>query len=310
MARKILFDTDPGIDDAMAILSALRSPELEVVGLTTVFGNADVATCALNGLRLVELEGHGDIPVSKGAGAPLFRRELDLGTEVHGLDGMGNTNPPPPQGALDPRPAVQFIAEMVRTYPGELTLVPLGPLTNIAMALQQDPQIESLVREVVLMGGCAFEGGNITPVAEANIFHDAHAAEIVFRADWDVTMVGLDATSKIIIQPEDLTRLYAARNPATDLLERIQPCYQAFHDQIYGLNGAFPLHDPSVTAYLLNPALFTAVEAPVYVETTGRCFGKTIADVHRQWGDRKAARIIVGADRRAVIDLLIDRLVQ
>jgi len=310
MARKILFDTDPGIDDAMAILAALRSPELEVVGLTTVFGNADVDTCALNGLRLVELEGHDHIPVSKGAGAPLFRRELDLGTEVHGLDGMGNTNPPPPRGRLAPRPAVQFILEMVRTYPGELTLVPLGPLTNIAMALQQDPEIASLVEEVVLMGGSAFGVGNISPVAEANIFHDAHAAEIVFRADWDVTMVGLDVTTKTIVQPEDLSRLYAGKTPATDLLERIQPCYQAFHDQVYGLNGAFHLHDPSVTAYLLKPELYTAIQAPVYVETTGLCFGKTIADVHRQWGARRAARILVEADSRAVIDLLIDRLIQ
>ncbi len=310
MTRKILIDTDPGIDDAMAILSALRSPELEVVGLTTVFGNTDVDSCALNGLRLVELEGHDHIPVSKGAGAPLFRPELDLGTEVHGLDGMGNTNPAPPRGALDLRPAVQFIHEMVRKYPGELTLVPLGPLTNIAMAVQQDPGIASLVKEVVLMGGCAFGVGNISPVAEANIYHDAHAAEIVFRAPWNVTMVGLDVTTQTIVTPEDLTRLYAGNNPATDLLQRIQPCYQAFHDQIYGLNGAFHLHDPSVTAYLLKPELFTTIEAPVYVETTGLCFGKTIADVHRQWGDRKAARIVVEAEDRAVIDLLIDRLTQ
>ena len=310
MAEKILFDTDPGIDDSMAILSALRSPELDVIGLTAVFGNADVDSCAMNGLRLVELEGHAGIPVAKGASAPLFRPELDLATHVHGLDGMGNTNPPLPDGELDPRSAVQFILDMVRQYPGEITLVPLGPLTNIAMALQQDPGIVSLVKEVILMGGCAFGAGNISPVAEANIYHDAHAAEIVFLADWDVTMIGLDVTTNIVVQPEDLAVLYAAGNPATELLKRIQPCYQKFFDQIYGFNGAFHLHDPSVTAYLLKPDLFTCIEAPVYVETTGLCFGKTIADVHRQWGDRKAARIAVAADARAVIDLLIQRLTQ
>lgn len=308
MAQKILIDTDPGIDDSMAILAALRSPELEVVGLTTVFGNADVETCAMNGLRLVELEGQDNIPVAKGAGAPLFREELDLGTQVHGLDGMGNTNPTLPKGVLDPRHAVQFILDMIRQYPGEITLVPLGPLTNIAMALQQNPGITALVKEVVLMGGCAFGVGNISPVAEANIYHDAHAAEIVFRADWDVTMIGLDVTTQIVIHPDDLTKLYAANNPATDLLRRIQPCYQQFHDQIYGLKGAFHLHDPSVTAYLLAPELFKIIEAPVYVETTGICAGKTVADVHQQWGNRKPARIAVDADASALISLLIQRL--
>lgn len=310
MSRKILIDTDPGIDDSMAILSALRSPELEIVGLTAVFGNADVDTCALNGLRLIELEGHEDIPVAKGAGAPLFRQELDLGTQVHGLDGMGNTNPPPPRGLLDPRPAVQFILDMVKRFPGEITLVPLGPLTNIALAVQQEPGIAEQVKEVILMGGSAFAVGNISPTSEANIFHDAHAAEIVFRTDWTVTMIGLDVTTKIIIQPDDLAKLYAANNPAVALLQRIQPCYQKFHDQIYGFKGAFHLHDPSVTAYLLAPELFNCLEAPVYVETTGLCAGKTIADVHRQWGDRKPANIAVEADARAVIDLLIHRLTQ
>jgi uridine nucleosidase len=310
MARKILIDTDPGIDDSMAILSALRSPELDVVGLTTVFGNADVETCSLNGLRLVELEGHGNIPVAKGSGTPLFRRELDLASMVHGFDGMGNTNSPPPLGELDRRPAVQFILETIRQYPGEITLVPLGPLTNIAMALQQDPSIASQVKEVVLMGGCAFGAGNISPVAEANIFHDAHAAEIVFRTDWDVTMVGLDVTTKILIQPEDLAELYSANNPAADLLHRIQPCYQQFHDQMFGFGGAFHLHDPSVTAFLIAPDLFTCIEAPIYVETTGLCAGKTIADIHQQWGARKATQIAVDADSRAVINLLIQRLSQ
>lgn len=310
MAQKILFDTDPGIDDSMAILAALRSPELEVVGLSTVFGNADVDSCALNGLRLVELEGHDSIPVSKGAGAPMFRQALDLGTEVHGLDGMGNTNPPPPRGELDSRSAVQFIIDMIEQYPGELILAPLGPLTNIAMALQQSPGIVDLVKEIVLMGGSAFSMGNISPVAEANIFHDAHAAEIVFRAGWDVTMIGLDVTTQVIVQPDDLAKLYAANNPAVNLLQRIQPCYQAFHDEIYGLNGAFHLHDPSVTAYLLAPHLFEVIEAPVYVETYGYCAGKTIADVHGQWGERKTSKIALNADAKAVIALLTDLLSQ
>lgn len=308
MTQKIIFDTDPGIDDAMAILAALRSPELEVLGLTTVFGNTDVNSCAMNGLRLVELEDNAHIPVAKGAGAPLVVPELNLGTHVHGLDGMGNTNPPEPAGQLDPRRGADLIVDLVHQHPHEIILAPLGPLTNIALAIHQAPEIISLVKEVVLMGGCIYGPGNISPAAEANIYHDPHAAEIVFRADWDVTMIGLDVTTKILIDQDDLEVIYAAGNPAVSLLKKIQPCYQAFHDQFYGLNGSFHLHDPSVTAYLLNPDLFKCIEAPVFVETTGICMGKTVADPHRMRGERKAVQVAMDADSRAVIQLLSERL--
>ena len=310
MTEKILIDTDPGIDDSMAILSALRSPELEIIGLSTVFGNTDIENTSLNAMRLLELEGNETIPVAKGAGSPLFREALDLATEVHGVDGMGNANPPKPKGELDPRNAAQFIIDMVHEYPGEITLAPLGPLTNIALALHQDPGISKLVKRVVLMGGSAFAPGNISPVAEANIFHDAHAAEIVFRTDWDVTMIGLDVTTKIIVTSEDAERLYAADNPAVNLLEKIQPCYRKFFDKVYGFGGSFHLHDPSVIAFLLNPDLFETIDAPVYVETSGLCAGKTIADLHQVWGERRAASIAVEADGRAVIELLVKRLTQ
>ncbi len=308
MGQKIIFDTDPGIDDAMAILAALRSPEFDVIGLTTVFGNTDVDSCAMNGLRLVELEGNSHIPVAKGAGAPLVLSELNLGTQVHGLDGMGNIDLSKPSGKLDPRHGASFIVDMVRLHPHEVVLAPLGPLTNIALAIHQAPEIVSMVKQVVLMGGCIYGQGNISPTAEANIFHDPHAAEVVFRANWDVVMLGLDVTTKIIIHPDNLTALYAGDNPAVDLLQKIQPCYQHFHDQIYGLNGSFHMHDPSVTAYLLNPGLFTCIESPVYVATTGLCIGKTIADPHGLWGERKKTRIAMNANSKAVIELLIERL--
>ncbi len=304
MSQKILIDTDPGIDDSWAILAALRSPELDVLGLTTVFGNTDVDNCALNGLRLVELEGNDHIPVARGAGGPLVRSSLDLGTMVHGLDGMGNTNPSPPKGELDPMPAAQFIVDTIKKYPGEVTLVPLGPLTNIGLALHQAPEIASLVEEVVLMGGSVFAPGNISPLAEANVFHDPHAAELVFRADWDVTMIGLDVTTKILVRPADLDLLYAANNPASQLLREIQPCYQDFHDQFYGLAGAFHLHDPSVIAYLLAPELFSCIQAPVHVVTEGRCEGKTIADIHRIWGERNSTTVATSVDSKSVVELL------
>lgn len=280
MAQKIIIDCDPGIDDAMAIFAALRSPDLEVLGLTTVFGNADIKMVSANALRLVELEGNDHVPVAKGCGQPLITQVDSLGTGVHGRDGMGNTHQPLPHGQLDPRHAAQFIIDMVMAHPGEVILAPIGPLTNIALAYILEPRIAGLVKEVVLMGGCAFGPGNISAVAEANIFHDAHAAEVVFAAPWQVTMIGLDVTTRIVMTPEYLARMYAAGNPAVRLLEQIQPCYQAFHQQVYGMNGAIHTHDPAVIAYLLAPELFRCEQMPVYVETEGRCIGKTIADKH------------------------------
>jgi inosine-uridine nucleoside N-ribohydrolase len=306
MVQKIIIDTDPGIVDAMAIFAALRSPDLEVLGLTTVFGNADVDACSLNALRLVELESNGHIPVARGCGKPLVIPVDSLGTAVHGKDGMGNTNLPLPHGKLDPRHAAQFIIDTVMTNPGEVTLAPLGPLTNIALAYSLEPRMAAMVKEVVLMGGCAFTLGNISPVAEANIYHDPHAAEIVFAAPWKVTMVGLDVTTRIVMHPDYLATLYAAGNPAVKLLERIQPCYQEFHDQVYGLKGAIHTHDPSVVAYLLDPELFTCEQMRVYVETEGRCIGKTIADQHRQFQNKSECKGLVTERPDVNIPLLVD----
>ena len=308
MPRKIIIDCDPGIDDAMAILAALRSPELEVVGLTTVFGNADVDTCALNGLRLVELEGQDAIPVTKGCRQALVMPLESVGTHVHGLDGMGNTNQPLPHGKLDSRHAAEFIIDMVHAYPGEITLVPIGPLSNIGLALRLDPGIVPLVKEVVLMGGSIYAPGNISPVAEANIYHDPHAADLVYRAGWPVTMLGLDVTAKTVITPAFLERLYAVKNPATQLLERIQPCYQRFHDEVYGMQGAFHVHDPSVVAYLLKPELYRCEQMPVYVETEGRCLGQTVADGRKQWGERPLTNIPLAVDEPGVLELLFELL--
>jgi uridine nucleosidase len=326
MAQKIIIDTDPGIDDAMAILAALHAPELKVLGLTTVFGNTEVELCSLNVLRLVELEGNDHIPVAQGCGQPIVHDIISFSAGVHGKDGFGNTNLPLPHGKLDPRHAAQFIIDTVKANPHEVILAPLGPLTNIAMAYRLEPRIAPLVKEVVLMGGCAFALGNISAVAEANIYHDPHAAEVVFAAPWKVTMVGLDVTTKIVMRPDYFEKLYAAGNPAVELLEKIQPCYQAFHEQIYGLKGAIHTHDPAVIAYLLAPELFRCEEMPVYVVTEGLCLGKTIADKHHhifrstQAGkgigeesvaaavERPATTIPLGVNEDGVLQLLFDLL--
>ena len=199
MPEKIIIDTDPGVDDTIAICTALRSPELEVIGLTSVFGNTTGELTAQNALRLVELEGHGDIPVARGSDVPLVFPLEKLGTWVHGADGMGNTNPPPPKGKVVSLTAAEFIIEKVRANPHEVTLVPVGPLTNLALALRLDPGIAELVKEVVIMGGVVANPGNMTPVAEANIYHDPHAADIVMAAGWPLVLVGLDVTHKTVL---------------------------------------------------------------------------------------------------------------
>jgi len=326
MPQKIIIDTDPGIDDAMAILAAMRSPDLEVLGLTAVFGNTEVELCALNALRLVELEGNEHIPVAKGCGQPMVHQINSFSAGVHGKDGFGNTFLPLPHGKLDPRHAAQFIIDTVMANPHEVILALIGPLTNIAMAYRLEPRIAPLVKEVVLMGGCAFALGNISATAEANIYHDPHAAEVVFAAPWKVTMIGLDVTTKIVMSPEYFTKLYEVGNPAVRLLEKIQPCYQAFHEEIYGMKGAIHTHDPAVIAYLLKPELFRCEEMPVYVVTEGLCLGKTIADKHHHIFssahqgkgigeevvdtavERPAANIALRADEEGVVQLLFDLL--
>lgn len=247
MPKKIIIDTDPGVDDTIAICTALRSTELSVVGLTSVFGNAPGPVTAQNALRLVELEGYGDIPVACGSDVPLVFPLEKLGTWVHGEDGMGNTHPPAPKGELLDLTAAEFIVKTVRANPGEITIVPVGPLTNLALALRLDPEIATLVKEVVVMGGAVAIPGNMTPVAEANIYHDPHAADIVMAAEWPVVLVGLDVTQKTIISPEFQKEIFKAGNPAVRLIERILPCYQKFFDDSYGLEGAIYTHDPSAT---------------------------------------------------------------
>ena len=308
MTVKILIDTDPGIDDTMAILFALRSPEFEITGLTTVFGNTDVVFTAQNALRLVELEGHDHIPVAQGAGRPLILPLRSLGKLVHGEDGMGNTNPPPPKGRLVSQSAAQFIVETVLASPGEITLVPVGPLTNVALALRLEPRIAGLVKEVVLMGGSAFRGGNASPVAEANIYNDPHAARIVFNAGWSLTMVGLDVTMQCIMSVEYLNNLCQSGNPATNLIGKILPVYQNFHDQVYGMGGAIHTHDPSAIAYLIDPDLFQTERLPVYVEIEGNCAGQTVPDRRQQWIEAPVVNVCLNVNASRLQNLYRERL--
>ena len=221
--RKILIDTDPGIDDAMAIFYALESPELDVVGLTTIFGNADVTVATTNALKLLEIAGRSDIPVAKGVDKPLAMPYRGPVAFVHGEDGQGDVFLPPPTTDGARMDAPHFIIRSVLDAPGEITLVALGPLTNIATAMQLEPTLGSHLGGIVLMGGNAFSGGNASPAAEANILNDPEAADIVFGADCQIVMAGLDVTEHIVMTSDDLARMSSFDNPRAQHLAAIVP---------------------------------------------------------------------------------------
>ena len=231
-----------------------------------------------------------------------------LGTHVHGLDGMGNTNPPPPNGKILDISAAQFIVETIVNNPGEITLVPVGPLTNIAPALRLEPKISQLAKEVVIMGGAANGIGNASPVAEANIIHDPHAAAIVFAADWKVTMVGLDVTKQVVMSKTYLQDITHAGNPCTDLIGKILPCYNNYFDTNYDLQGSIYTHDPSAISYVINPDYYKILSAPIFVETEGNCLGQTISDPLNQWSENSPANICIDVDAPPLLAMIKERL--
>ena len=308
MARKIIIDTDPGIDDAMAIFYALQSPELDVVGLTTIFGNGHVEVTTANALRLLEIAGRTDIPVAAGAANPIATVYPGPAPEVHGEDAQGNIYLPLPMSKPVKETAAQFIIDQVMGHPGEITLVPVGPLTNLALALRLEPRITQKVKEVVLMGGAAFVPGNITPAAEANIWNDADAADLVFSADWPVTMVGLDVTHRVLMPRKHVESYGAINTPMAQHLTRIMPVYLDFYCQDRDLDGMF-VHDSTAISYVLTPELFTVRRYPIMVDTTrGISHGKTwpVTSATRLSGWRSEGRKPVNI----CVDAQADRLME
>ncbi len=274
---KILFDTDPGIDDAMALLMLARDPRAELVGITTVFGNAPVTTTTANALALCEHFGIA-APVARGAAQALALPPRGFPEEIHGRDGLGNVGlPAARERVIDALPAPDFISALARRHSGELTLVAVGPLTNLALALQLDPELPQHVKQVVVMGG-AFgmhgHGGNVTPVAEANIFSDPHAADRVFTTDWPVTLVGLDVTHEVLMHTAYLDALGRDGGVQGRFIRDITRCYEDFYNARTG--GGIFSHDASAVACALDPSAFTLRRGPVRVVTEGLALGQTI----------------------------------
>lgn len=271
--KKIIIDTDPGIDDAMAILFALLLENIDLVGLTTVFGNVETQLATRNALALLQFAGRSDIPVAEGAHAPLALPLGNIASAFHHENGLGGVSLPEPTAAPDSRSAAQFIVETVMTHPHEITLVPIGPLTNIALALQLEPKLAQYVAQIVLMGGAALVPGNVNPAAEANMIGDPHAADKLFASGASVTMVGLDVTAKARMDTAYFERLRDYGRFGKFIYD-ISRFYQAAGAKV-GTPNDVATHDPSAIAYVHDPSLFGVTKGHMRVEQTGIGLGKT-----------------------------------
>jgi purine nucleosidase len=307
--RKIIIDTDPGQDDAVAILLALASPvELDVIGITCVAGNVPLHLTTLNARKICELAGRPDIPIFAGCDRPLGR-DLVTAEHVHGSTGLDGPTLPEPRMTLQPQHAVDFLIETLRVEPpGTVTLCPLGPLTNIAMAFEKAPDIICRVQEIVLMGGAYFEVGNITPAAEFNIFVDPQAAHIVFRSGVPITVVPLDVTHKALVTKVRNDAFRALGTPVGIAVAQMTDFFERFDKEKYGSPGA-PLHDPCVIAFLLAPHLFTGRFINVEIETHSELtMGMTVADWWRVTSRPPNALFLNQIDADGFFDLLTERL--
>ncbi|MGC6530994.1 MAG: nucleoside hydrolase [Candidatus Puniceispirillaceae bacterium] len=289
--QKIIIDTDPGIDDAMAIHMAFADPRLEIVGLTSIFGNVNVEQATRNAIWLSE-QAHYQTDVAKGAATPLIQPANEPSYYVHGDEGFGDLGAPEIATKPEAMDAADYIIKTCRAHSGEITLCPVGPLTNIAIALQRDPELVQHVKSVVIMGGAAFVPGNVTKYAEANIWNDPHAADIVFAADWDVVMIGLDVTTQVTCTPDDYQSIADDSGPIGHFINVISQFYARFYATIYQ-ELLCVLHDPCAVIAITDPALFDYRHVPLRVICDGEAVGQTLADATL---DRRAVKIAVGVN--------------
>ena len=301
----VVLDCDPGHDDAIALLLALASPEVELVGVTTVAGNATLEQTTANALRVLEFAGHGDVPVAAGAGVPLVR-ERDVASHVHGPTGLDGPELPEPAGAPVAQHAVDFLAEQIRARDGRLALVPTGPLTNVALLLALHP--DARPERIVLMGGAVGEG-NRTPAAEFNVWADPEAARRVFSSGIDVTMIGLDVTHQAIVTAADADELRAAGRAGT-LVAQLVDFYSRFHRRLYPDLGGSPMHDPLAVAHVIRPGLVDVRPARLTVDCGwGEGRGRTNVDWRgRGDGLDPNAHVGLGVDAGGFKALLLERI--
>jgi len=306
--RPIIMDTDPGVDDAVAILVALASPELEVLGLTAVAGNRPVAQTQSNARTLCELAGRDDVPVSAGCARPILKT-LDTAERFHGASGLGDFEPAPPRLPLQDAHAVDWLIETLRAAgDGEITLCALGPLTNLAIALIKEPAIRPKIREIVIMGGSLFVGGNVTPAAEFNIHCDPHAAAVVFASGCPLTLMPRDVALAARATEDRFARLEAIDTPVGRACVSMLSFYRRQHAVRYG-HGDIPLYDPCVTAYLLRPEIFGGRRVAVRIETNDSpTLGMTVIDWHGVTGAEPNCQVMSEIDAEAFFGLVLGRI--
>ncbi len=310
MARPIIIDTDPGQDDAIALLLALASPELDVLGVTAVAGNVPLSLTEPNARKVCELAGRPDMKVFAGCSRPMLR-PLVTAEEVHGKTGLDGPDLPEPTMPLQPQHAVDWIVDtLMAAEDGSITLCPLGPLTNIAMAIVKEPRIVAKIDEIVLMGGGFFEGGNVTPSAEFNIYVDPHAAHVVFTSGAKIVMHSLDVTHKALMNETWIKELAAVGTPACTAAAKMLTFYERFDMDKYGEAGG-PLHDPCVIAYLLKPELFGGKLCNVRVETSSELtMGATVVDWWAVTGLEPNCLALNKIDAAGFYALILERLSQ
>ncbi len=313
--RSILFDTDPGVDDALALLYLHRHPDVELAGITTVAGNGTLDAVTRNAQYLADRFGIA-APIARGAAASLEVESPPPPTHVHGGNALGDVAiVGEPRHPLDPRPAWQFIIDTVRARPGEITLCAVGKLTNLALALRADPAIAGLARNVVVMGG-AFgtdgRSGNITPVAEANVYHDPHAADIVFTAPWAVTIIGLDVTQGVVMTGELLAQLRDAGTDEGAFMWDATRVYQTYYHDRDGIDGIYS-HDATAAVCAVDESPFTFRDGPVRVVPSGIAAGLTLQKrldrtyPRNDWDDAPAQRVAIGVDAARVCELFAEQ---
>ena len=307
MTKRILIDTDPGIDDSLAILLALASPELSLEGVSVVHGNCSLEQATINGLSILELGNALHIPLAVGCELPLVQPLL-LAPETHGNTGLGYAKLPEPQI----RPIVQhgsdFLIEKIMSNPGEFTLVAIGPLTNVALAIRKEPRVVDALKEIIIMGGAIRHEGNTTALAEFNTYVDPHATRIVFHAGIPTTLVPLDVTYQCVLTSQDVERLLQINSPIPQFVKDTTAFYMEFHDDFQNIKGCV-INDPLALALTFAPELCDYQELPVEVDISGGIStGKTLADFYNY--DKKPAnmKVALGVRPRDFIELFLKRM--
>jgi purine nucleosidase len=307
MSKRILFDTDPGIDDACAILLALASPELSVEGLSIVHGNCSLEQATANALSVLELANASHIPVARGCELPLVQPSL-LAPETHGETGLGYAKLPAPRATPIGQHGIDFLIEKVLESPGEITLVAIGPLTNVALAIRQEPRIAEALKEIIIMGGALRHEGNTTALAEFNTYVDPHAAHIVYHAGIPTTLVPLDVTYQCVLTPGDVRRLQETDSAITKFVADATRFYMEFHDEFQKIEGCV-INDPLALALTFAPELCSYQELPVEVDISGGIsMGKTVADFYNYAKNPANMKVALGVRARDFMDLFVERI--